>query len=283
MRFGDGADIPGVHHPTPRRAAALLAAASLTSVAAAPASAQLGLPLPNLGTVVQDLGKTIDSIVPTGGLVTTVTGTVGGVVTGVQDTVTGTVDSVLGGVLEDGSKGVLPTTTLDSLLGTLGLSNAGGGGSGGSGGGGSTGGIVTPGGVSNGNVLDAAAPEPAFKILSTLRQVHRTGSLRIQVTTNEPGIVAVGGAIRPGFAVKKKAAKKKARTSAARHDRRLIKFPAAVLAYRKAGTLTMTVKLGKAARRTLGKSRDARVSFAVIAADVVRNQASSYEKVRVKR
>jgi hypothetical protein len=45
----------------------------------------------------------------------------------------------------------------------------------------------------------------------------------------------------------------------------------------------MTIKLGRTARRTLGVSRNGRISFAVIAADVVKNQASMYEKLSLKR
>jgi hypothetical protein len=269
---------------TTRRRTRVLAVGTAATVFALPAagSAQaqlLGLPLPNLGTVVQDLGKTVDSLLPTGGLVTTVTGTVGGVVSGVQDSVGGTVDSLVGDVLSGGGGASLPTDTLDQLLATLGISSSGAGGSTGTGG---TSGIVGP-GVVNG-VIDAAAPEPKFKVLSTLRSVHNTGKLRVRVISDEPGIVAVAGAIRPGYKVKKKKSSKKARKSAARkHDRRLIKFPAAILAYRKAGNLTMTIKLGRTARRTLGVSRNGRISFAVIAADVVKNQASMYEKLSLKR
>lgn len=286
MRSGEGADRQTVPTTPVRRAATLLAATSVLALPVSSASAVLGLPLPNLGQVVLDLGNTVESILPTGGVVTGVTGTVGGVVSGVQDSVTGSVDQVLAEVLGGSGGSALPTDTLDQLLAALGLGSSGGGTSGG-GVNGSTGGVVGPGGVTIPNgVVDAAAPEPKFVVLSTLRQVHKTGSLRIQVTNDEAGIVAVGGAIRPGAAVKKATTKKKAKakkSAAAKHDRRLIKFPSAVLAYRKAGPLTMTVKLGKAARKTLGASKDGRISFAVIAADVFRNQSSSYEKVKLKR
>lgn len=249
------------------------------ALAAGPASAQLGLPLPGLGRVVQDLGTTVDNLLPTQGVVTTVTGSAGGVLSGVQQTVTGTVGSALDGVLGGSTAQPLPAATLDQLLAALGLTAGPAGQQTADGHGAGT--VAAPSGTPlQGGVVDAAAPEPTFTVLTTLRRIHKTGSLKLRVTSNEPGIVAVGGAIRPGAAVKK-AGKRK--TRAVKHDRRLIKFPAAVLAYRKAGSLTMTIKLGKPARRTLGASRNGRISLAVIAADVYRNQASGYEKRKLKR
>lgn len=62
--------------------------------------------------------------------------------------------------------------------------------------------------------------------------------MRMEIRTNEPGIVAVAGKVRPGTAVK---ARKGSR--AAKHSRRLIKIPQITLGYRKAGKLVVTVRL----------------------------------------
>jgi hypothetical protein len=269
-----------------RRAAALLSIGALgagTAFAATPAQAQLlGGLLPNIGSIItgtgQTLGGTLDSILPgTGGLVTGVTGTVGGVVTGVQATVTGTLDQALGGVLGGGG-GLLPTGVLNTLLGTLlGNSTAAPGtpGTGNSGGvivlsGGST----APGGI----VLDASAPRPTVKVLSKLKQIGSSGKMKLEIRTNEPGIVAVAGNLRPGAAVK---AKKGAK--AAKHSRKVIKVPQITLGYRKAGKLVVTVRLSRAAQRVLGRSKNAKLSVGTLAVDVFKNQDSDNSKINIKR
>lgn len=269
-----------------RRAAALLSIGALsagTAVAAAPAQAQLlGGLLPNIGSIVtgtgQTLGGAVDGILPgTGAVITGVTGTVGGAVTGVQSTVTGTLDQTLGAIL-GGEGGLLAPDVLNTLLGTLlGNSTAAPGtpGTGNSGGvivlsGGSTG----PGGI----VLDASAPRPTVKVLSRLRQIGSSGKMRMEIRTNEPGIVAVAAKVRPGAAVK---ARKGSR--AARHSRRLIKIPQITLGYRKAGKLVVTVRLSRAAQRALGRSRNARMSVGTLAVDVFKNQDSDNAKVNINR
>ena len=248
---------------------------------ASPAQAQLlGGLLPSLGTIVtgtgQTLGTVVDGAVPgVGGVITGVTGTVGGVVGGVQSTVTGLVDQTLGGVLDGGAGGLLPGDVLDSLLGTL-LANSSGV-PGASGNGAPivlSGGSVTPGGV----VIDASAPRPTVKVLTKLKAIGSSGKMRMEIRTNEPGIVAVAGSVRPGVAVKaKKGAKKVA------HSRRLIKVPSIVLGYRRAGKLVVTVKLSRAAQRALGTSKDARMSVGTIASDLYRNQDSDNIRLKLKR
>ncbi|HVF77299.1 MAG TPA: hypothetical protein VNA28_03295 [Solirubrobacteraceae bacterium] len=226
----------------------------------------------------QTLGGTVDSILPgTGGIVTGVTGTVGGVVTGVQNTVTGTLDQTLGGVL-GGGDGLLPAGVLDTLLGTLlGNSTAAPGtpGTGNSGGvivlsGGSTG----PGGI----VLDASAPRPTVKVLSKLKQIGSSGKMKLEIRTNEPGIVAVAGNVRPGAAVR---AKKGAKV--VKHSRKIIKVPQITLGYRKAGKLVVTVRLSRAAQRALGRSKSAKMSVGTLAVDVFKNQDSDNTRINIKR
>lgn len=45
-------------------------------------------------------------------------------------------------------------------------------------------------------ILGASAPRPTVKVLSKLRQVGKSGKLRIEIKTNEPGIVAVAARVR---------------------------------------------------------------------------------------
>jgi len=270
-----------------RAAAALLTIGALSAgsaVAAAPAQASLlGGLLPNLGTIITQTGQTLGSLIPgLGGVVTGVTGTVGGVVGGVQTTVTGVVDQTLGGVL-GGSGGLLPTGVLNTLLGTLLSNSAAAPGTPGTGSatvGGPivlSGGQVSPGGV----ILDASAPRSTVKVLSRLKQIGTTGKMRIEISTNEPGVVAVAGTVRPGAAVQTKKGKKGAK--AAKHSRAIIKVPRIVLGYRQAGKLVATVRLSRGAQRALGASRYATMSVGTIAIDVFKNQDSENTKLNIAR
>jgi len=269
-----------------RRAAAMFTIGALsagTAVAAAPVQAQLlGNLLPTIGTIItgtgQTLGGTVNTILPgVGGVVTGVTGTVGGVVGGVQNTVTGVVDQTLGGVL-GGTGGALPDDVLNTLLGTLlGNSTA----APGTPGTGTSGGVIVLGGGSvgpGGIVLDASAPRPTVKVLSKLGQIGKTGKMKLEIRTNEPGVVAMSGKVRPGAAVKPNKGAKKVK-----HSTTLIKIPQIVLGYRKAGKLTVTVRLSRAAQRALGTSKAAKMSVGTIAVDLFRNQDSENAKVNIKR
>lgn len=273
-------------HLRSRRLAALMSVTALgagATVVATPAQAALlaGL-VPSVGTIITGTGGTlggvVDGILPgTGGVITGVTGTVGGVVGGVQDSVTGVLDQTLGGVLGGATGGLLPDNVLDNLLGTL-LSNSsakpGTPGTGTSGGPiVLSGGSVTP----NGIVIDASAPRPTVKVLTKLKAIGSSGKMRMEIRTNEPGVVAVAGSVRPGAAVKKGAKK------GAKHSRKIIKVPSIVLGYRQAGKLVVTVKLSRAAQRTLGRSKDARMSVGTVASDVFKNQDSDNIKLKLKR
>lgn len=269
-----------------RRVSVLLtigAIGAMSAVAAAPAHALLGNLLPNVGAIVTGTGQTLGGLLPggAGGAVTGVTGTVGGVLTGVQNNVVGTVDQTLGGVIGGGGGGLLPDDVIGTLLGTL-LANSsaapGTPGFGGPNAGGPivlSGGQVGPGGVI---LLDASAPRPTIKVLSRLRQVGRTGTMKLEIKTNEPGIVALAANVRPGTAIKAQKGKKPAKVS-----RRLIKIPPIVLGYRQAGKLTVTVRVSRAAQRNLNRVRDARMSVGTVAVDVWKNQDSESTRLRLKR
>lgn len=269
-----------------RAAAALLTIGALSAgsaVATAPAQASLlGGLLPNLGTIITQTGQTLGGLIPgLGGVVTGVTGTVGGVVGGVQTTVTGVVDQTLGGVL-GGTGGLLPTDTLNTLLGTLLSNSAAAPGTPGTGPptvGGPivlSGGQVSPGGM----IVDASAPRSTVKVLSKLKQIGTTGKMKIEISTNEPGVVAVAGTIRPGAAVAVKAKKGK---KAAKHSRAAIKVPQIVLGYREAGKLVATVRLSRGAQRTLGASKNAVMSVGMVAVDVFKNQDSESTRLNLTR
>jgi hypothetical protein len=271
-----------------RRAAALLTITALgvgATVAVAPAQAQLGLGnlLPNLGTIVTQTGQTLAGIVPgVGGVVSGVTGTVGGVIGGVQDAVTGVVDNTLGSIVGGDLLG-LPTGAVDTLLGTLlGNSSAAPGtpGTGGPNAGAPIvlgGGKIGPGGV----ILDASAPRSTVKVLSKLKAIGKNGKMRIEITTDEPGVIALAGKLRPGALLKLKGAAGKA--AKAKHSRKLIKVPSIVLGYRKAGKLTVTVQLSRAAQRALATSRNAKLSVGTVSVDVFRNQGSENTKLTLER
>lgn len=243
----------------------------------APAGAQLGLPLPDVGQIVTQVGDTAGGALPVGGgVVTGATGTVGGIVSGTTGTVTGTIDHVLGNVLGGAVGGLLPSGTLDSLLGVLGVAPLGGaGGPGGASGAG--GGAATPG--AGGFVVDARSPNARFTVLSRLSRIAKTGRIPLRVTTDEAGIVAFKGSVRPGKA--RKGAKGKRAAKAV--SRKPIQFPSAVLAFRKAGSLRVTIQLSRRAQRKLGKVRDARMSLAVLTADLARNQGKATTKRVVRR
>ena len=98
-----------------------------------------------------------------------------------------------------------------------------------------------------------------------------------ETMATEAGTVLVKD-IRPGAAIKAKKGQKTAKIS-----KKLIKIPQIVLGYRKAGKLTVTVRVSRAAQRTLGKVKDARMSVGTIAVDVYKNQDSDNTKLKLKR
>ncbi len=272
--------------PRSRRLTALLTIGALsagTAVVAAPAQAGLldGV-LPSVGSLVTGTGQTLAGAVPVagvGGVVTGVTGTAGGVIGGVQNTVSGVLDQTLGGVVGGGS-GALPDDVLGSLLGTLFANSSAAPGTPGFGGPNAGGPIVLSGATvgPNGVVLDASAPRPTVRVLSKLRQVGRTGRMKLEIRTNEPGIVALTGNVRPGATIKAKKGHKAYKVS-----KKLIKVPRIVLGYRKAGKLNVTVKLSRPAQRALGKVRYAKMSVGTIAVDVFKNQDSENTRLKLKR
>jgi hypothetical protein len=168
----------------------------------------------------------------------------------------GIVDHTAGTVL-DGGRGALPDDAVTTLLQLYMPATAG-----------------AAGGDAGAAAGDAVAPHASVAVLSRLRHVARTGVLRLLVGSNEPGIVVVKGSIRPGPAV---------RGRGRSHARRLVRFQARVVPFRLPGKVQVRVKLPRAARIALGRSRNARLNVATIAADLQRNQRTDYVVRQVKR
>jgi hypothetical protein len=243
----------------------ILAASAFVLALPAAASAQLGLPLSDPTQIITQTTDPITGALPDplGGVVDTVTGTVGGVVDTVNDTTGGvtdpvgqTIDQVLGGTL-----GELPLGTIDDLLGAAGLAGL----NGANGAAGAPGVRILP----DGTVLvDNRAPVTTVKILNRNRKVGRSGKLRLQISSDEPSVVAVAGSVRPGRAWKLhgKAAK--------RHSRKAIKIPKVVLAYRSAGALRLTIQFSRRAQRNIRQSYNSSLRLTLVAVDVARNQVT---------
>src|SRR4051794_3201374 len=178
------------------------------------------------------------------------------------------------------------TGTIDDLLGTLGTATApdgggspsGGSGVGTSGSGGAGGGDISSGTGSSGDAtgaktapgappspaaLDTRAPRVKLKVRSSFAWVARTGRLKVRVTSDEPGVVAVGGTLRVRGKV--------------------TRLRAGVLGYRSPRTLTATLKLPRAALRSLARARNVRLSLNAIAVDVARNRRTATLKVTLTR
>lgn len=201
---------------------------------------------------------------------------VGGAVGGAAGTVGGIVGGVLGGSTDGNGSGsggsgggsTLPTGTLNSLLDTLlgvpapSTATAGGGP-----------GSTTSYGAASQVGSDHKAPRLSFTILSKIGSIAKTGRIKVRVKANEPSVVGFSALIRPGRALKK----------AGRVSRELIRVKAVVLAFRRAGTLAVTLELKPAARRNLGKAKDARMALQIWASDVARNQAHRALKRTLKR
>ena len=117
---------------------------------------------------------------------------------------------------------------------------------------------------------DLRAPGVAVRVLSRARRAAQTGRLRVAVRIDEPGVVALAAALRPGA---------KVRSARGRHWRGVIHGAPVVQVLATPGEHVVALKLPRENRRHLGRARDARVSLAVLGADAARNQVG----FRVKR
>jgi hypothetical protein len=238
----------------------LTAVVAATALAApATALAQLGLPQLPVPLPIAVPADPVDVVSSgdVGGLLQDVTGAL-------PAPVGGTVDDVLGGTL-----GELPAGTVDDLLGSAGVAGL----DGARGAPGSPGVTVLPDGTI---LVDSRPPVTGVKVLSKARQVGKTGKLRLRISSDEPGIVALGGTVRPGIARKVHGHRLR------HHSRKPIHLPSAVLAYRKAGALKVAIQLSRKAQRNLRRGYNARLSLALVALDVARNQQRRSVKRIVK-
>ena len=221
-------------------------------------------------------------------------GGVGSIVSGTTEQVTSTLDQVLGGV-----EGVLSDDALGDVLVTVtnpvsvpgaapvapGVPGAPGApgtpGSSGSGEGSQTtlvrgvpvGSTVT---IPSGGADDRHAPAATVKVVSRLSQVARTRRLRLEVRSDEPGVVAIAATIRPG-------AKRRGVAKGVKHKRSVIHVPTLMLAFHRAGTVTVDLRLRAADAALLGRSKNGRMSVGLLTADVARNQASERLKRHLRR
>lgn len=212
-------------------------------------------------------------------------GGVGSIVTGATDQVTSTLDQVLGGtegVLSEDALGTVLQTVTDPVAGP----DGGPGGSDGSGGSGGSGGSTLVSGAPSGvtttvpsggpGAADRSAPVVTVRVVSRLAHVARTRRLRLEVRSEEAGVVALASTIRPGV-------KRRSVAKGVKHRRSVIHVPTVVLAFRQAGTLTVELRLKAADAARLGRSRDGRMSVGLLTADVARNQRSERFKRHLRR
>ena len=76
---------------------------------------------------------------------------------------------------------------------------------------------------------------------------------RLRIHASEPAVVAFTTLLRPGRALRVHGRPQKV-------NRKLIRIKAVVLAFRRAGNLTVVLKLPKSARKNLKRSTDARIT-----------------------
>jgi hypothetical protein len=115
----------------------------------------------------------------------------------------------------------------------------------------------------------ATSPTASVRVLSNLRAIRRTGRLRLRIRTTTPGAVVVTSRVWPGRAV---------RSWKGRHSRRVIGLRTVLLGKRSAGTRTVTIKVGRRARLTLGRSRSARLAVRLAVGSAV-----TQAKLTIKR
>jgi hypothetical protein len=102
-------------------------------------------------------------------------------------------------------------------------------------------------GIRAGGSAPPASSSATVRSLSTLRSIRATGKLRLRVTTTAQGHIRVSGTIRPGRA-----------QSAGR-----IRLRTVSLGLQRPGTRTATMRVSRAARRSLARVRSARLAAVV--------------------
>jgi hypothetical protein len=202
--------------------------------------------------------------VPTVSVPTGTPPAVGGVVTTVTGA-TGQVISSLGS--PSGSAGAsVPPATVDSLISTLLGGSGAGSATSAPGTAGSSSGAGTPASGAGPGAGDTRAPVLTVKVLSKLRTAARTGTLRLRVSANEPSVVALAGLLRAGTP-------RRVSGHALHVSHQLAHLKAVVLAFRQAGALPVAITVPRAWRKSLADARNARLAVQAWATDLARNQA----------
>jgi hypothetical protein len=257
-----------------RISVSVLAGAALSFAAPATASAQGGL-LGPIGQVITDATQQVS---------TTLDQVLGGGTSALPPDALGDVLSTV--LAPPAAPGAPGAPGLPGVPGSAGAPGAGGpawGGSGASGGsnvrlvgGGSVAGTSGSSGPAGSVLDDGRAPMASVRIVSRLSRVAATRRLRVEVRSDEPGVVAFSSTIRPG--VKRRGVAKRVA-----HSRSVIHVPTVVLAFRSAGTLTVDLRLRAADAARLGRARNGRMSVGILTADVARNQSSERLKRHLRR
>jgi hypothetical protein len=93
--------------------------------------------------------------------------------------------------------------------------------------------------------------------LTNLRSIRKTGRLRIRILTPADGLVVASGRIRPGRALVRYGNV---------HSGAIVNLRTVSLGELAAGVHTVTFRLGRTARRRLGRARDAGLTLTVTVA-----------------
>jgi hypothetical protein len=123
---------------------------------------------------------------------------------------------------------------------------------------------------------DSTAPTATLKVVSHFVTLAKSGKVRLRVTLSEPGVVALGGSLRPGPGVKRHG-------HARRVSRAVVRLPSSVLGYRSPGALDVDVALPAAARRALRHAAGVRFSLQATAVDLAHNQSEATLKRQLDR
>jgi hypothetical protein len=95
------------------------------------------------------------------------------------------------------------------------------------------------------------------RVLTNLRSIRKTGRLRIRILTPADGLVVASGRIRPGRALVRYGSV---------HSGAIVNLRTVSLGELAAGVHTVTFRLGRTARRRLGRARDAGLTLTVTVA-----------------
>lgn len=101
----------------------------------------------------------------------------------------------------------------------------------------------------------------AIAVFSSLRSISKSGRLRLRVRTAVRGTIRISASLRLG---------RRLRSGRSAHARKLVRLARRTLKRRESGTLRVTMRINsRAARKSLARHRDARLSIRVSVGDTV--------------